>query len=59
MKRDTDNSPSSVLDRVHELVAASIRTHPSIDARAALRVACVEIENLKERLIYDAAKKEH
>jgi hypothetical protein len=55
-ERDTDGSASSVVDRVHELVAATVRTHPDIAARAALRSALVDLERLREWIAAEAPR---
>lgn len=39
------------LDRIHELVASAVRTHPDVEARAALRGALVVLESLNEQMI--------
>ena len=53
LERTTDNSPTSIVDRVHELVSAGVRTHPNLEARLALRDALAELEGLRDRMIRD------
>ena len=48
--RATDQSAVSLVERVHELGAASVRTHPDVEARSALRAALVDLEQLREQL---------
>lgn len=38
-----------VVDRIHELLAETVRTNPDVEARAALRSALAELEDLCER----------
>ena len=40
-----------VLARVRDTIANTIGTHPIIEARAALRVALAELENVRDRLL--------
>jgi hypothetical protein len=51
-----ERSVVSVLERIHELMAASVATHPDIEARAALRSGLVELEQLRERMIAEEVR---
>ena len=39
-----------IADRVHHLIAETVRTHPDVEARAALRNALIVLEELGERM---------
>lgn len=47
----SSDDSSAIVNRVHELVAETVRTHHDPEARAALRSALVELEQLRARML--------